>query len=543
VINLPRPDLSDKSILIIEDYEGMRGILRDLLGRAGATRIAFAANSQAAIPLLERHRYDAVLCDLHLGQGLNGQQILEEARHRQLLAPHTVWLMVSAEKTAEMVTGTMESRPDDYLLKPITETLLFTRLSRQMARRQTLAPIEQAMRDREYLKAMNLTEAQLGRPTPHLWDLKRLKADLALHVGNHAHAREIYLEALGQRDLPWAHLGLAKIHFLEGRHAEARDELEQVTHGNRAYLEAHDWLARALDKLGDLDAAQAVLSAALTTSPHAPLRQGQLGEIAYRRGDLETAAGAFRRQVDLARQTPLKAADPYLWLSRVQLARGKADEALRALAELSVDLRADDTARLLARALEIPVHLQAGARERARALAGELAAELGEQANELPAEAILELAKPLMDLGEKDTAATLLTSLVGNNHEHPEILERAKAVFAEAGLAEEGHALVDRATRAATESMNQGVKLAREGKLDEAIEFTREARARMPNNPRLLLNHAFLLIAWMEQYGRDLRIASEARSCIEMARRLKPGEKRAGELLTKLELVGNDFGG
>jgi len=65
----------------------------------------------------------------------------------------------------------------------------------------------------------------------------------------------------------------------------------------------------------------------------------------------------------------------------------------------------------------------------------------------------------------------------------------------------------------------------------------------MPNNPRLLLNHAFLLIAWMEQYGRDLRIASEARSCIETARRLKPGEKRAGELLTKLELVGNDFGG
>ena len=91
--------------------------------------------------------------------------------------------------------------------------------------------------------------------------------------------------------------------------------------------------------------------------------------------------------------------------------------------------------------------------------------------------------------------------------------------------------------------MNRGVKLAREGKLDEAIEFTREARARMPNNPRLLLNHAFLLIAWMEQYGRDTRVAIEARSCIEAARRLKPGEKRAGELLTKLELVGNDFGG
>lgn len=542
MLNLPRPDLSANSFLIIEDYEGMRRILRDILARGGATRVTFAANSEAAIPLLERNTYDAVLCDLHLGQGLNGQQILEEARHRQLLAPHTVWLMVSAEKTAEMVTGTVESRPDDYLVKPITETLLFTRLSRQMARKKALAPIEQAMRDREYLKALNLTEAQLGRANPHAWDLKRLKADLALQTGNHAHAREVYLEALGQRDLPWAHLGLAKIHFLDGQFDDARRELEQVTHGNRAYLEAHDWLARALDKLGDLDGAQSVLSRALTTSPHAPLRQGQLGEIAYRRGELDTAAGAFRRCVELARHTPLKSAEPYVWLSRVNLALGNSDDALRALSELSIDLREDTVARLLARALEIPVRLNAGERDRAQALAIEVAEALQSQAHELPAEAILDLATPLMELGDKATAEALLTSLVSNNHEHPEILERAKAVFAQAGLAAEGDELVTRTTRAATESMNQGVRLAREGKLDEAIEYTREARARMPNNPRLLLNHAFLLIAWMEQYGRDTRVAIEARSCIDAARRLKPGDKRAGELLTKLELVGNDFG-
>ncbi|HNA29906.1 MAG TPA: response regulator, partial [Thiobacillaceae bacterium] len=179
-----RPDLSRAHVLVVEDYEGMRGILRDILGRAGATRIAFANNGQDAIAQLERHSFDVVLCDLHLGQGLNGQQVLEEARHRQLLPPHAVWLMVSAEKTAEMVTGTVESRPDDYLIKPITETLLFTRLARQMAKKKALAPIEQAVRDREYLRALNLTEAQLGQANPHAWDLKRLKADLALHTGN-----------------------------------------------------------------------------------------------------------------------------------------------------------------------------------------------------------------------------------------------------------------------------------------------------------------------------------------------------------------------
>jgi len=437
----------------------------------------------------------------------------------------------------------VESRPDDYLIKPITETLLFTRLTRQMARKQALAPIEQAMRDREYLKALNLTEAQLTRANPHAWDLKRLKADLALHTGNHSHARDVYLEALNQRDLPWAHLGLAKIHFLEGHYDDAKRELEQVTKGNRAYLEAHDWLARALDKLGDLDGAQAVLSRALTTSPRAPLRQGQLGEVAYRRGDMKTAAQAFQRNVELARLTPLKSPEPYLWLSRTNLALGNKDDALRALSELSIDLREDATARLLARAMEIPVRFNSGERERAEKLAAELADDLKNQAHELPPEALLDLASPLMALGDKATAEALLTSLVGNNHEHPEYLERAQAVYSQAGLGEEGRELVTRTTRAAVDTMNHGVKLAREGKLDDAITLTREARERMPNNPRLLLNHAYLLIAWMEKYGRDISVALEARGCIETARRLKPSEKRAGELMTKLELVGNDFGG
>lgn len=535
------PDLSKLSFLVVEDYEGMRGILRDMLTRSNVTRLAFAVNGQTGMTELERQSFDVVLCDLHLGQGLNGQQLLEEARHRQLLPPHAVWLMVSAEKAAEMVTGTVESRPDDYLIKPITETLLFTRLNRQLARKRILAPIEQAMRDREYLKALNLTEAQLSQASPHSWDLKRLKAELAIHTGNHNHARDVFLEALNQRDLPWAHLGLAKIHFLEGRFDEAREELEKITTGNRAYLEAHDWLARALDKLGDLDGAQAVLTRALTTSPRAPLRQGQLGEVAFRRGDLDTAAEAFQRNVELARQTPLKAPDPYLWLSRTQLARGKKEEALEALGELSQDLREDEAARLMARAMEIPVRLRSGERDQARKLARDLAEDIKNLAHELPAETLLDLAGPLMELGEKDTAETLLTSLVGNNHEHPEYLERAQAIYAQAGLGEEGREVLARTTRAAVKIMNQGVKLAREGKLDEAIDLTREARSRMPNNPRLLLNHAYLLIAWMEKYGRDNSVGQEARHCIETARRLKPSEKRAGELLTKLELVGNDF--
>jgi tetratricopeptide (TPR) repeat protein len=539
--NLPPPDFSKTSFLIIEDYEVMRALMRDILGRAGASKIALAANAGNAIALLERQRFDVILCDLHLGQGKSGQDILEEARHRSLLAPHAVWLMVSSEKAAEMVTGTVESRPDDYLIKPITETLLFSRLQRQIAKKQALAPIEIAMREHEYLKALRLADAQLEGNKPHSWDLKRLKAELAMHSGEHGMAKAIYEEALSLRDLPWARLGLAKIHFNEDRLDDARRELKEITDGNRAYLEAHDWLARTLDKLGDPDGAQDVLQRALTTSPRAPLRQLHLGEVAQRRGELDTAARAFQTSIELARNTPLKTQQAYLALSQVQLTQANTDAALKTLSTLSIDMRDSPTARLLAQAMQIPVRLKTGELDQAKTLAQQLAAELKAEAQHLPPDTVFNLAAPLLELGDKATAAALLGSLIGNNHEHPEYLERAQAIYTRAGLETEGRELVQRSARAATDIMNRGVKLSREGKLSEAIELTREARTQMPNNARLLLNHAFLLIAWMERHGRDIKLNDETRECIELARRLKPGEKRAGELLTRLELLASDF--
>ncbi|OYY93161.1 MAG: hypothetical protein B7Y41_12605 [Hydrogenophilales bacterium 28-61-23] len=542
--SLPPPDLSKTSFLIVEDFEGMRAILRDILNRAGTGRIAEASSAVNAISMLERTRYDVILCDLHLGQGKNGQDILEEARHRGLLAPHAVWLMVSSEKAAEMVTGTVESRPDDYLIKPITETLLFTRLIRQIAKKQALAPIEAAMREHEYLKALRLAEIQLEdkrAQTPHIWDLKRLKAELAMHSGEHGMAKAIYEEALNLRELPWARLGLAKIHYNEGRLNDAHRELKAITDGNRAYLEAHDWLARTLDKLGDLEGAQAMLERALKTSPRAPLRQLHLGEVALKRGELTAAAMAFQSSIDLARKTPLKSMQPYLALSQTRLEQNDTNAALSTLSALSIDMHDTPAAKLLANAMQIPVRLKSGERNLAQNLAQDLAKLLCSEAQHLPTEAVFNLAPHLLELGDKATANALLGSLASNHHEHPEHLERAQAIYTAAGLESEGREVLQSAARIATDIMNRGVKLSREGNLDEAIELTREARAQMPNNARLLLNHAFLLIAWMEKNGRESSRVQEVRECIQIARKLKPEEKRAGELLARLELLGNDF--
>lgn len=536
--DLPRPDFSKKSFLIIEDYEGMRGILRDILGRAGTTRIDFAGSGGHALGMLEKHRYDAVLCDLHLGQGKNGQQVLEEARLRRLIAPHCVWLMVSAEKTSEMVMGSAETRPDDYLVKPITETLLFTRLQRQMEKKKALAPIEQAMRDHEYLKAIRLVDQALATTTPHAWDLKRLKAELAQLAGDLDQARSVFEEALNQRDLPWARLGMACLLFQEDRLDEALQHLLRVTDGSRSYLDAHDWLARTLEKLGDLDGAQEALERALSVSPHVAARQSSLGQVAARRGDLETATLAYRRGIELARNSPHASVEPYLSLARILLARGETGEAAKIIGHLASDMKRDSDARFLARVMEIPIRLNSGGENAARKLLEELTPSLRDAAHQLPPEVAFDLAGPLILLGENETTDALFAGLLANHHDNADYANRVRDLYCEAGRGDDGEKLVADTTRAALEIMDKGVRLSREGKLDEALSLLRDARHKMPGNPRLLLNHAYLLISHMEQRGRDLHLAKEALDCIQTARRLRPQEKRAGELLAKLERVG-----
>ena len=83
-----------------------------------------------AIGLLRNHKYDVVLCDFNLGDGKNGQQLLEEAKITNLIGPACAWIMITAEKTTEAVMGAVEYQPDGYLLKPITAAQLQTRLKK-----------------------------------------------------------------------------------------------------------------------------------------------------------------------------------------------------------------------------------------------------------------------------------------------------------------------------------------------------------------------------------------------------------------------------
>ena len=221
-------DLINRTFLLIEDFEAMRGILRDLLRRCGARRIDIAANAKEALSLMRRGKFDVdvVLCDYHLGPGKNGQQLLAEARHEGLISASTIWIMVTAEKTAEMVMGAIEHQPDDYLLKPVTEAALQNRLAKLIKRKAALTEIATAMRAKEYGKALDLCKKRIEQDPGNQMEIMRLQAELFLLLGQPEQARQIFYRVLARRDIPWARLGLAKLLIHECDTEQARELLE-----------------------------------------------------------------------------------------------------------------------------------------------------------------------------------------------------------------------------------------------------------------------------------------------------------------------------
>ncbi|GGE85978.1 response regulator [Massilia psychrophila] len=111
-------DWAAKSYLVVDDFVGIRQLLRESLRNLAAKNIGQASSGGEAIALLAHIRYDVVLCDYNLGEGKNGQQVLEEARMRNYLLPSSVWMMVSAEKSVESVIGAAERQPDAYSRSP-----------------------------------------------------------------------------------------------------------------------------------------------------------------------------------------------------------------------------------------------------------------------------------------------------------------------------------------------------------------------------------------------------------------------------------------
>jgi tetratricopeptide (TPR) repeat protein len=534
-MTIDQVDWAAKNYLVVDDFVGVRQLLRESLRSLGARNIDQASSGGEAMGLLARIRYDVVLCDYNLGEGKNGQQVLEEARIRNLLLPSSVFLMVSAEKSVESVMGAAEHQPDAYLIKPITEGVLLSRLNRVWHKKQVFRPIDHACAERDYLRAARLCDEAIEASRAHEIELLRMKARLLDKAGEPTRAREAYERVLEQREYQWARAGLARIRMANGEIEQARQMFQGVIAENRYYIDAYDQLALAYQGMGQFEEACAVLERAAKLSPNSVPRQRNLGQACLKLGNVTMAEKAFRKCIAIGAWSIQKTPDAYFGLARVLGLKNDPKEALLLLLAAQREFGAEHAdVPLRAKITEGLVYHESGDYRRARKAGDELEELLRTRPERPDVPTCMEMATLLFAVGVKDAPVELLCYVIRNNHDNPLLLDEVQKIFEKARMADEGADLIRASKKEASDLMNQGVLLWKTGKLDEALAWMRDARLAVPNNQRILFNAAQVILSHMQQLGYDAALAAEAHDILLHVDRLLPGQQRFAQLMEQL---------
>lgn len=520
--------LQGKAILAVDDFPGMRSMMRGMLAAYGADDITDAVNGEGAVRKMEEKTFDIVLCDYNLGDGKDGQQVLEEAKERELLPHSSIFIMTTAENSMEMVMGAAEYQPDDYLSKPFTKQVLQTRLKRLLARKSSLRKIAGAMQRRDYVSALKQCEKQLAMQPGNRFELLKLQGELCIKQHKYDAAAAAYAEVMAERELPWAKLGYGEALFLRERYAEAKATFKELIKANPNYVFAYDWLARVHEMLGETEKAQEILVEATQKSPKAVLRQRALGQIANHNQDFDSAEEAYRRVVRLGKHSCYKSPDDYAALGHIYLQKDNKAEAARALAAMKKEFRGGRPGpRLQAIVQEIQLQQAMGHADEARKAVDKAMKLFRDEPGSLGTALAMTLARACYELEKKVEGDELIRHIVRNNHDDPETLDTLQSMLESCGVGEEsGEIIADTRDEVITIN-NRGVELATNGALQDSIKLFAQAAGGMPENLVINLNAAQSLIMFMQRYGAVPEFLEQAQGYLLRAQAInKPSAKQ-----------------
>jgi DNA-binding response OmpR family regulator len=180
----------------------MRFMLKTMLEPLAPDLIKLAQNGEEAIECMEKDKFDIVYCDYNLGKGKDGQQILEEARHRELLPYSAIYMMATAENTSSMVMGVIDYLPDDYISKPFNRSVIHARLKKQLEKKQNIDDISQAISVNNYKKAIQLCDDLLASKPANRMDLLKIKGEQLTNLNEYEKAADLYENIIEERDIP-----------------------------------------------------------------------------------------------------------------------------------------------------------------------------------------------------------------------------------------------------------------------------------------------------------------------------------------------------
>jgi two-component system chemotaxis response regulator CheY len=114
-------------VLIVDDYNTMLRIMRNLLRQLDVNNVDEANNGDDALRMLNRERYDLVISDWNM-QPVTGLELLRQVRATETLK-RIPFIMVTAESKTENVIAAKHAGVSNYIVKPFNAETLRTKIS------------------------------------------------------------------------------------------------------------------------------------------------------------------------------------------------------------------------------------------------------------------------------------------------------------------------------------------------------------------------------------------------------------------------------
>jgi len=112
----------DMKILVVDDFETMRRIIKTLLTELGYKNIDDADDGKTALPKLQNGNFDFLITDWNM-PGMQGIDLLKAVRADEKLANMPV-LLVTAEAKKDQIVRAAQAGVNGYIVKPFNAVTL-----------------------------------------------------------------------------------------------------------------------------------------------------------------------------------------------------------------------------------------------------------------------------------------------------------------------------------------------------------------------------------------------------------------------------------
>ncbi|HEX3858921.1 MAG TPA: response regulator [Pseudolabrys sp.] len=119
-VNLSMP------VLVVDDYNTMIRIIRNLLRQLGFEHIDDASDGSVALAKMQERNYGLVISDWNM-EPMTGYELLQQVRSNPNLAT-TPFIMVTAESKTDNVIAAKKAGVSNYIVKPFNAQTLKSKI-------------------------------------------------------------------------------------------------------------------------------------------------------------------------------------------------------------------------------------------------------------------------------------------------------------------------------------------------------------------------------------------------------------------------------